>query len=371
MSLKIKQVCRLVLGQALILTLFPSCSGQKPKTENSLAEPRESINLLDESDNSFRKLSFLEVLRNENKIDEKSIDELIDTTLVFKLETNNNCLIGNTDRIYLIKNHIVILDKDASKSVFVFRQDGKFVNKYNKFGKGPGEFTSLNDIAVSNDSIYILINNRIIMRFDVELKDYVAIKLDCWAGELALDKINSGFVITGASPVGDVIYCNSSGESVGHFLPNHNSSSMFSPNPFSISGGNVLFYHPHLDTTYVVNNKGYYPVRHVNRNREKGYHITYFETDKNIILYLGNRNFIYKSLLTMTEYTVPMKSDTPYYDLIYSNYFITNCQGDYYCSKLEPTKLLKEQKIREDQIEQLKSNVNIDSNPILILTKFK
>ena len=73
----------------------------------------------------------------------------------------------------------------------------------------------------------------------------------------------------------------------------------------------------------------------------------------------------------MMEYEVPMKSDTPYYDLLYSNYFITNCWGDYYCSILEPTKLLKPRNITDDQIERLKSNVNIDSNPILILTKFK
>lgn len=367
--MKVTRILYITSFVITILVLYYNCTNSEQKSVIGDSSNPEHFKESDFVKRSLSNFKFLEILRPKNQLLIKNIDEIVDSIRFIKLDTSDSCLIGRIDKVCLMKNRIVLLDKSTGNSVLVFDNNGKFINKYNKHGKGPNEFITLNDLAVANDSIYILINEKIILRSDRDLNEFKIIQLDSWAFDLAVDSINHGFVTTGSTPFGDVIYFNNSGKSIGHYLLNHNFGNMFSTHPFSFLDGNILFYHPLLDSTYLVNNNTCIPIRHINRDKEKGY-ITYFEIDRTIILGYY-QYFIIKSKTTLLEFKIMKKSNSPLYNLLYSNYYISGIVGDYFISKLEPTKLLEIKNPVDKRIKYLQKDIKIDSNPIIILTKFK
>lgn len=87
-------------------------------------------------------------------------DKVIDTTLLsnvsyIPLENIEESTIGNIDKVLFLKN-FYILDKKMSKAVFIFSNDGRFLNKIHKLGKGPGEYQYLTDFDIDlSGNIYI------------------------------------------------------------------------------------------------------------------------------------------------------------------------------------------------------------------------
>jgi hypothetical protein len=74
--------------------------------------------------------------------------EIIEYTRIIPLETNEECLIGNINRLKIFEGNFYILDYDHSKSIFVFNADGKFKFKISNTGKGPGEYIIPRDFAI-------------------------------------------------------------------------------------------------------------------------------------------------------------------------------------------------------------------------------
>lgn len=85
--------------------------------------------------------------------------ELFDSLFKFKhfvvLETNNECLIRRVSKIVFYKNKIFILD-GREKKIFTFNEKGDFLKCYNHLGQGPGEYISLADFTIKNDTLYLL-----------------------------------------------------------------------------------------------------------------------------------------------------------------------------------------------------------------------
>ncbi len=72
------------------------------------------------------------------------------------LETNEHCQIGQIDKVKTTERYIFILDKTVARAIFMFDTKGKFVRKFDKKGKGKGEYLYLEDIDVYEDHMYIL-----------------------------------------------------------------------------------------------------------------------------------------------------------------------------------------------------------------------
>lgn len=85
--------------------------------------------------------------------------ELFDSLFKFKhfvvLETNNECLIRRVSKIVFYKNKIFILDGRENK-IFTFNEKGDFLKCYIHLGQGPGEYISLADFTIKNDTLYLL-----------------------------------------------------------------------------------------------------------------------------------------------------------------------------------------------------------------------
>ncbi|PWD97725.1 6-bladed beta-propeller [Marinilabilia rubra] len=96
----------------------------------------------------------IEIVPNEKPI---RITDLADTISYIFLEENKNSIFGNIDKMIYTKNNIIIIDKHITKSIFIFKNNGKFLNKINREGKGPGEYIRIGDVFYDNSSDLIVI----------------------------------------------------------------------------------------------------------------------------------------------------------------------------------------------------------------------
>jgi hypothetical protein len=87
---------------------------------------------------------------------EKGVDEYFESYYSISLETNEECLISNNiDKVIISDNKLYILDKRRS-SIYIFDEKGFYLNKIDKKGAGPTEYSDIADIVVSDSLIYIL-----------------------------------------------------------------------------------------------------------------------------------------------------------------------------------------------------------------------
>jgi hypothetical protein len=75
---------------------------------------------------------------------------------VICLESNENCLIGQIDKVRITEDYIFVLDRRIAKAIFIFDRKGCFIRKFDKNGKGEGECLFLADFDLYDGVLYIL-----------------------------------------------------------------------------------------------------------------------------------------------------------------------------------------------------------------------
>jgi len=105
---------------------------------------------------------------NDNKTSGAKIGELINNINAIRLETNEECLIGNIEQIRTSNGNLFILD-DQNHSVLVFDDHGDFLFKISAQGKGPGQYQFLRDFFIDEikNEIIVLGSPNKVMRFDM------------------------------------------------------------------------------------------------------------------------------------------------------------------------------------------------------------
>ncbi|MCF8223390.1 MAG: 6-bladed beta-propeller [Bacteroidales bacterium] len=91
--------------------------------------------------------------RNEYYIDVENVDkvsfyDIFREIEIIPLETNISSLIGSIGKVQFDENKYYVLDKEIF-SILVFSEDGSFINRIRKIGRGPGEYTLLEDFVVN------------------------------------------------------------------------------------------------------------------------------------------------------------------------------------------------------------------------------
>ena len=101
-----------------------------------------------------------------SKLSEIKCSQFIDQFEYIQLETNEKCLIPDSFKALILKNHILIY---SVKFCFVFeRQTGKFLREIGKYGRGPKEYqSSLIAFDYANSLIYSLGWNDDALIFDL------------------------------------------------------------------------------------------------------------------------------------------------------------------------------------------------------------
>lgn len=84
----------------------------------------------------------------------ENISDNLDLNIVFDefeyvtLESTDQSLFGYLDKLIVDDNFFFILDKAKTKKIFVFSKDGAFIRTIGKVGKGPGEYTNIEDFTI-------------------------------------------------------------------------------------------------------------------------------------------------------------------------------------------------------------------------------
>ncbi|MDR1746987.1 MAG: 6-bladed beta-propeller [Tannerella sp.] len=79
------------------------------------------------------------------------------------LQTDDNCLIGEIDKVRLQNGFIYLSD---NKTVFKFTDKGDFVSALNKKGQGPDEYTGITDFIADEAGNILILNNKKIRVYD-------------------------------------------------------------------------------------------------------------------------------------------------------------------------------------------------------------
>lgn len=118
------------------------------------------------------------------------------------LETNENCLISDPQKV-VIKNQNIFI-QDFNKSLFMFGLDGKFKKKIGEQGRGPGEYLQLAAFEIDdNNNIYILDYHKIIQFspegtfINSQNLNLSSKSFQCWPEQFK--KIDSGYYLWSGS----------------------------------------------------------------------------------------------------------------------------------------------------------------------------
>ena len=154
------------------------------------------------------------------------VEELVKDATLIPLETTDDCLLGDLEKIYESDGRLYILDMNRT-TVFVFDISGKFLYKIERRGQGPEEYLEVSDFDVMDGVIYVLSRvNKRILAYDKNGKCVKIIPLKAWYDNLAVEKERVIlYANRGNELMYDVAVINHEGEVLGQYLPYQKQSS--------------------------------------------------------------------------------------------------------------------------------------------------
>lgn len=82
--------------------------------------------------------------------------EAVDSMQFISLETTDASLLGVIDQVQKVGNKLIVVDTYKAQKILVFDMNGKFLYAIGTKGEGPGEYTSLNHVVITPQTVSIL-----------------------------------------------------------------------------------------------------------------------------------------------------------------------------------------------------------------------
>ncbi|MDR1371809.1 MAG: 6-bladed beta-propeller [Dysgonamonadaceae bacterium] len=179
-------------------------------------------------------ITFIKSLNSQEEL--SVIPPSFDQVTIVPLETNDDILIGNIDKIQV--NDSLIFVSDSDDKLFVFDRHGRFRNMIGTIGMGPGEYRSLSTFFIDDNSSEIVIVDNVkssFRRHGFDGKFHSRIRID-----------RSQFSPECASSHGDFVLLNNSispENEPAYLLYNDKGETVFSKpySGFSVSGYMMTF----------------------------------------------------------------------------------------------------------------------------------
>jgi len=148
----------LIIALIYTLLLLSSCKNRNTVDQGSpikqnefgiIREPVRDNNHLYEIDltNSFM----------DTKSSSFDFTQLLDDYKLIFLETIESSIIGEIKKVIVVDSFILVLDPFVAKSLYIFRDDGKFVRQIGNTGRGPGEYIEPTDCHYDKEKNLIVI----------------------------------------------------------------------------------------------------------------------------------------------------------------------------------------------------------------------
>lgn len=355
----------------LFLTLLTSC-----KKKNTV-------------DNS---VNIIEI--NSKEIHEKAnLSDIISGCEFIPLETSNNCLIGQIDKIEISSNNIFTVDARNARSILRFSLNGKFLNKISSTGGAPNEYTQVNDIAIDPNSgnigiltdknvLFFTPDNNYLRKLEMPIYGY---KIGWYENRIIIYTANEYDLYEVNSKTGK--------ESKLYFKTDENKQKVLN-HPFQLFGKEQVLYTSNFDyTIYSIDKNGIKPhtqfvfnegmftdkdipsLKEDRKNANNFVRIKYYFENKThiqiIYLYKSNPYLTIHNKLkkkTNTYNVLGIKDDITYSNSIPvalgvddKNNFISTLNY----SDVQDTLLFKKKALKSSE------NMNSMSNPIILRFKYK
>ena len=88
-----------------------------------------------------------------------SLDNIVEKVDFVRLETTEDCIIGDVSHLFFVDNKIIVADQLTSQSIFVFDINGKFLNRISHLGNGPHEYLDITDVDVTPSGLIVIKDN--------------------------------------------------------------------------------------------------------------------------------------------------------------------------------------------------------------------
>ena len=133
--------------------------------QNNSASKREAAKMevsMDDSDIKTIEIDSTNVITFDIKKTKeiKDVWELIDNIEYIPLETNDNVLMGNIEKLMLYNGKYYLLDGSIAYSVFIFNEDGSHYKTINNVGRGPQEYVKLNNMTIDKYNDELILTDR-------------------------------------------------------------------------------------------------------------------------------------------------------------------------------------------------------------------
>lgn len=86
-------------------------------------------------------------------------DSIISDIRFIKLESKENNLVGNVDKMLIHDDKIIVVDRYNSKSIHVFNEMGKHISRISNVGNGPHEYLTITDVDITPSGLIAIKDN--------------------------------------------------------------------------------------------------------------------------------------------------------------------------------------------------------------------
>lgn len=353
-----------------------------------------------------------EILIDPEKVAEYlDLSEILNDSIdIVPLETTEKCLISEIIQIEFYKDKIYVSDK-ANAKIFVFTTAGNFLKSIGKQGLGPGEYSYLGGFSFKGDSIVIqdLYRNKYVV-YDLYSDSYREIPYDVYHEEI-VSFDNTAYLISN--------YYGSSYGSFNLFKFDFRTSKVVSPELSfdkkymdrsrymlrryaSKCGDAATLIYPLNDTIYTLKEDVVYPsyiIHFTSRNLPEG-----LDVDKDMLFRFVRKNRYLKGfeyLQNSQDYLLGYYSDDSFKYFIYDkrntsihigkwlkigllgnmifHYFYTVSDSglcilqdaDIFSSNWKSMKAYCSNRYYREKMDSIVDKLNDDSNPILLMCKFR
>ena len=245
-------------------------------------------------------------------------DSLMDFVSFVKLETTGDNLVGAISQILFVNNKIIVVDFDVSKTITVYDESGKFLNKIGKLGQGPEEYAYLEHVALTPDKSMVVVvdmGSGNLKYFGLDGDFIKSVKFPFWFSNC---EFISNDIIVGHYSGGNMIQKNNVSykpqlvitDLKGNILSS-GFQSFYSKNfasttfmPLRKFDNEVIYCPPFSDTIYHVSEKGLFPLYHLNIKRTIPIVIDNNITDNSWNEYKENNPFFNGEIIELKDVTM-------------------------------------------------------------------
>ncbi len=114
-------------------------------------------------------------------------DSLLGEKVIIPLETTNESIIGEIDKLEIVHDTLYILDDDQDM-IFLFDKTGKYITRIADIGRGAQEYLAISDFHIDGEVIYVVADgNQKVFCYDLQGKFLSSFSTEFSANKIATD----------------------------------------------------------------------------------------------------------------------------------------------------------------------------------------